>query len=127
MSPLMQARGIRWIRWIAHLWAGISAFTIALVFGGGLIESGDRALLGLGAAETLMTVAFGAMWLGLALGWHQERLGGWLVVGGLAAFYAIHLAASATLPAGPWFALLAVPGFLYLYCARASRSVAATP
>lgn len=116
-----------WIRWLARLWAGVSAFVIGLIFGAELSMYGVAPLLRLPMVETLMMVAFAALWLGLALGWHHELLGGWLVVGGLTCVYLLDLAATGQLPHGPWFLLLAAPGFLYLYCAHLARRPSTMP
>jgi hypothetical protein len=52
--------------------------------------------------------------IGLLIALWKERLGGGIAVGSLVGFYAWHFAVTGYLAAGPWFALIAAPGLLFL-------------
>ncbi|MCA9320050.1 MAG: hypothetical protein KDB53_04915 [Planctomycetes bacterium] len=56
----------------------------------------------------------GGVLLGFAVAWRREFLGGAITVGSLVLFYVWMFAFGGRLPSGPYFILLAVPGFLYL-------------
>jgi hypothetical protein len=57
----------------------------------------------------------------MILAWWKEGLGGSITVGSLAAFYILYIATAGNLPPGPWWLVLAVPGFLFLWCWKRSR------
>ena len=50
----------------------------------------------------------------MALAWWKEFEGGVVTVIGLLGFYVWHLVVSGGLPSGPYFALFALPGVLFL-------------
>ncbi|MDX1520967.1 MAG: hypothetical protein R3264_05035 [Anaerolineae bacterium] len=52
--------------------------------------------------------------LGLILAWSWAGLGGSLAAGSLIAFYWLHFIWYGNVPRGPYFALVAAPGFLFL-------------
>jgi hypothetical protein len=60
------------------------------------------------------------MFAGYAAGWRNERLGGVVSLAGWMAFYVVNVADVGRLP-GPAFALMAVPGVLYLVAWRMAR------
>jgi hypothetical protein len=63
-------------------------------------------------------VALGFFPVGVALGfviaWRREALGGAITVASITCFYLCLLAVRGRLPGGPYFILLAAPGFLFL-------------
>ena len=59
--------------------------------------------------------------LGMIVAWRREGLGGGITVGSLLAFYAALWAMDGRFPRGPWFALVAAPGVLFLACWWLSR------
>ena len=71
-----------------------------------------------------MMAVFVVVFLGLILGWKWEKLGGWLVVGGMALFYLLDFAFSSTFPRGPSFALIALPGLLFLLAGYSKKATA---
>ena len=97
------------IRWIARIWSIPSIVTLLLPY---FVEG----LYWLGATsirEVIGHICFFAVLVGLILAWRWEGLGGSLTVGGLAAFYVtwwLH----GEHPRGPFFLLVAAPGFLFL-------------
>jgi len=101
--------------WTSRILAALLAALILLIF----IGEGAAGRLGplsvLTLREKLMMAAFSTAFLGLILGWLREKLGGWLVVGGIAAFYLLDLAFSGTFPRGATFLLIVFPGLLYLF------------
>ena len=111
----MKTKKINLIRWIARIGTAIAVGLILLIFIGEGFCDGFGPLLNLTLRESLMMVAFFAVWLGLLLGWKWELLGGSLTVIGLIAFYLLDFLFSGTFPRGPYFLLFASPGILFLY------------
>lgn len=103
------------IRWTSRILAALLAAMILLIFIGEAVAGGLGPLSVLTLREKLMMAAFSTAFLGLILGWSREKLGGWLVVGGIAAFYLLDLAFSGTFPRGATFLLIVFPGLLYLF------------
>lgn len=99
------------IRWTGRLLSLATGLLLALFFfGEGLHFSELTALELLG----LLFFPFG-LWIGFAVGWHNELAGGGISVVSLAAFYLIYgMAANGSLPSGFSFALFTVPGLLFL-------------
>ena len=104
------------IRWIARIWSIPSIVTLLLpYFMEGLYWLGATSI-----REVIGHICFFAVLVGLILAWRWEGLGGSLTVGGLAAFYVtwwLH----GKHPRGPFFLLVAAPGFLFLLYWTASR------
>ncbi len=109
------------IRWTARITSAVTALIIIMFFIGEDYEEGYQPLLNLSLKNSLLMVAFFALWLGLILGWKRELAGGLLTISGLAAFYLIYYLFSASFPHGPFFLIFASPGFLYLYLGIACR------
>ncbi len=120
-------RGVRVMRWIARIGAGLAAAVMLLFFVGEGLAEGLAPLLDLSFRESAMMVAFAAVWVSLLLGWRWELVGGLLTLSGLAAFYVVDYALSGTFPRGPTFFLFASPGLLFLACALWSRRMEMSP
>ena len=101
------------IRWVARVWGIISLGFMLLMVGGEIITptapppSEPRDLL----AMVFFPVGVCA---GLVLAWWREGLGGAITVGSMLAFYFILWAFDGRFPRGPYFALVAGPGILFL-------------
>jgi len=104
------------VRWIARISSGLAAALILLIFIGEGLTGGFKTLLHMSVRETIMMVAFIAVWLGLLLGWKLELYGGLLTVCGVATFYLVDYLFTGTLPRGPYFLIFASPSLLFLYC-----------
>jgi hypothetical protein len=115
MSEANGHRTLTIVRWIARVSAGLTAALILIIFIGEGIAEGFGPLLHLTTRETLMMVAFVAVWLGLLLGWRWELYGALLTIGGLIAFYLLDYLFSGTFPRGPFFLIFAAPSLLFLY------------
>jgi peptidoglycan/LPS O-acetylase OafA/YrhL len=108
-------RGIIALRWVAR---GLSLLTILTIAMFAFGEPGTPT-----AKEWLLLAFFPiGLLLGLALAWWRELLGGIIAVGSILVFYAAFLVADGRLPAGPYFAILATPGVLFLILGLATRS-----
>jgi hypothetical protein len=116
------------IRWTARIWAVASLlFLSAFIFGDGE-RSGNWPTIpqwiGLAFFPTGIIV-------GLLIAFQKELLGGGITVLSLIGFYVWHFVVAGQLAAGPWFALLAAPGFLFvlagLLVRRPLRGRKATP
>jgi hypothetical protein len=99
-------------RWIARVW---SILSILFVF---VFAVGNIARL-IGPRPTPQEWAGLALWpigvgIGLVVAWYREELGGILALGCLIAFYVWNLLRSGHWPQGPFFILMAAPGFLFL-------------
>ena len=110
----MNQKTTRIIRWIARIWASLVAALIAVIFVGHAAEDGIGPFFNLTLRDSIMMVAFVTTWAGLILGWKWERLGGYLIIGGMAAFYLFDYFLSGTFPRGSFFLVIAFPGVLYL-------------
>jgi len=109
------------IRWTARAWA---IATIGVV----LLLSVGEGLYPATSAEWIGLLLYpGGICLGMILAWRSEGLGGGITVGSLVAFYALHTATAGSLPRGWAWLVLAVPGFLFLWCWKRSRSLPVTP
>ena len=54
---------------------------------------------------------------GLLLGWRREKLGSWLAIASVVAFYLWNYLRSGSFPRGPWIIFLAIPALFYLLAA----------
>lgn len=94
------------LRWVARV---MSLFTMGVVlmfaFGEGVPAGRDWVLLAFFPIGLL---------IGLVIGWRREVLGGAVAVGSMAVFFALLAAFSGRFPAGPYFAILGLPGLLFL-------------
>ena len=103
------------LRWTGRIWALASlAVLAAFMFGGG--ES-LRPTAAQAVGMLLFPVGVAA---GLVAGWWREGVGGLVTVGSLALFSAWLFMQQGRLP-GPYFLLLAAPGFFYLAAALLQR------
>ncbi len=103
------------IRWIARIWAALmAAFILFMVGRGCRYGMGLGPIFHLTFRESLMMAAFIIVFVGLILAWKWERLGGWMIIGGMAAFYILDFAFSGDFPSGPFFLIIAFPGILFL-------------
>ncbi len=59
--------------------------------------------------------------IGMVLAWWRQGWGGGITVASVFAFYAVHFAFSGTLPRGPWLAIVASPGALFLLSSLLAR------
>src|SRR5215218_9298811 len=96
------------LRWTARVWGVASAMLLlAFAFGGG-------EHLRFTAAETIAFLFFPVgVIAGFAVAWRRELAGSLISVGSLALFYLFMFARGGRWPAGPYFLLFAVPGFLH--------------
>jgi hypothetical protein len=106
------------LRWIARVWSIASVLLLAaFAFGGGedsifrtlptLREAVALALFPLGVAIGLLIATF-------SRNGRREGLGGIIALLSLAAFYAWMFVQSGRVPGGPYFAIFAAPGALFL-------------
>ena len=119
----MNQKIIQVIRWIARVLAALMVAFIAFMFVGNAATDGIGPLFDMNAREILMMVSFVVVFLGLILGWKREKLGGWLVVGGMVLFYLFDFTFSGTFPRGPFFPMIALPGILFLFSGYSPKSI----
>ena len=120
----MSQKIIQIIRWIARILAALMVAFIAFMFVGNAAADGIGPLFDLNVREILMMVSFVIVFLGLILGWKREKLGGWLVVGGIVLFYVFDFAFSGSFPRGPFFPMIALPGILFLIAGYSQETAA---
>lgn len=99
------------LKWSARATSALFALVILVIFAGEF-ESDD--FNGFGLRESLMMLAFFAIWLGYLIGWKLEKAGGVMILAGLAAFYLLDYGFSGSFPDGPLVPLMGVPGILYV-------------
>jgi hypothetical protein len=98
------------VRWIARIWSLASlAFIAAFAFGGG--EGSNFPTATEIVALALFPVGVLA---GMLVAWRYEAIGGATTLISLAAFYLWMETVGGRWPRGPYFVLLAAPGFLFL-------------
>ena len=102
------------IRWIARIWAALMAAFILFMAVGDAAMEGPGPIFHLPFRESLMMVSFIIVFGGLILAWKWEKLGGWMIVSGMGAFYILDYAFSGDFPRGPFFLIIAFPGILFL-------------
>jgi hypothetical protein len=115
----MNTKQVKGLRIMAKVWSILSiGFVLLFVIGGGL--SGAEPMP---TASEWVGLAFFpiGVTIGLALAWWREGIGGTVAVLSLIAFYIWDFARSGDLPGGPYFLLVAAPGFLFLACWLWSR------
>jgi hypothetical protein len=116
--------GVVVTRWVARVWSILGIFAALMFVAGEIMQgSGPRPTPQEWVGLALWPIGVG---VGLILAWRREKLGGFLTLGCLAAFYGWDLLRSGRLPRGPFFFLLAAPGLLFLLAGflsnrRASR------
>ena len=116
-------RGVTAIRWTARLWSIASIGFILLMFiGSGLAEGFNPAQFAFRDLVGLFFFPLGVC-LGTIVAWRWEGLGGGITVTSLLAFYAWCHVVRGRFPGGPYFALIAAPGFLFLVSWLLSRYV----
>jgi hypothetical protein len=116
-------RGVTAIRWIARVWSVASVGFVLLMFvGSGLEEGFNPAQFTFRERVGLFFFPFGVC-LGMIVAWRREGLGGGITVGSLLAFYAALRIMGGRFPGGPYFALVAAPGILFLVCWLLSRGL----
>jgi hypothetical protein len=102
------------VRWMARAWSIASVGFVLLMFiGSGLAEGFNPAQFTTRDWVGLFFFPFGIC-LGMIVAWRREGLGGGITVGSLLAFYAALRIMGGQFPRGPWFALVAAPGILFL-------------
>jgi hypothetical protein len=103
---------LRVLRWLARV-LSILALGIVLLFAFG--EGLD--LSHFTTRDWVLFVFFPlGVFLGMAVAWRWEGLGGGITAASLAAFYLAHRLLSPSFPRGFAFVAIAAPGFLFLLC-----------
>jgi hypothetical protein len=118
-------RGVTVLRWMAKVWSIASiGFLLLMFIGSGLEEGFNPAQFAFRDLVGLFFFPFG-VGLGMIVAWRWEGLGGAITVGSLLAFCAALRVLDGRFPRGPWFALVAAPGVLFLVCWWLSRHLRA--
>lgn len=106
------------IRWTARIWAVASLLFLSAFIFGDAERSGNwptiTQWIGLAFFPT-------GIILGLLIAFRKELPGGGITLLSLTGFYVWHFVVAGDLAAGPWFALLAAPGFLFVLAGLLSR------
>jgi hypothetical protein len=106
----------RFTRWLGRIVAASMAlFVLVIAAGEGLVPA-DLTL-----EETVMMLGFLTAWFGFLIGWKWERLGGGLIIAGLAWHCLFEYLFRGSMFLGFWIVLPALPGILFLLCRWLSR------
>lgn len=104
------------LRWLARL---LSAMSIGIILMFAFGEPGAPS-----AREWLMLAFFPiGMVVGLMVGWWRELMGGLITIGSLSVFYGLMMMHTQRFPPGPYFAILASPGMLFVIVGLWARAV----
>jgi hypothetical protein len=106
-------KAARITRWIARGWSIASIGLVLLIFVGEFLFPHAPGSFAFRDLVLLFFFPFGVC-LGMILAWRWDGLGGGIAVGSLLAFYAALRIMDGRFPGGPFFALVAAPGFLFL-------------
>lgn len=120
----MNSRLINIIRWVARIWAALMVAFMLFMFGAHIVDDGLGLPFNLTARDGLMMASMFILVLGLALAWKWEKLGGWMTVLGLVAFYLFDYLFTGDFPRGTVFHIIAFPGILFLIAAYAKEKPA---
>ena len=107
------ARVARIIPWIARVWSIASIGFVLLIVVGEVLFPHAPPPATFRDLVLMFFFPFGTC-LGMILAWRWEGLGGGITVGSLLAFYAALRIMDGRFPGGPYFAVLAAPGVLFL-------------
>jgi hypothetical protein len=111
------------VRWLARGLSIAIAATVALfLVGEGPFDPREST-----RPEAVLMSLFWTAWLGLLVAWRWELLGGTMTVGGIAGFYAAEFVAAGHFPRGWAFAVIALPGALFLWCGLRARGRRLSP
>ncbi|NIN68678.1 MAG: hypothetical protein GTO63_29025 [Anaerolineae bacterium] len=107
------SRLTRIIRWIARGWTIASIGFVLLILIGEILFPHTEASFRL--RDVILFVFFPiGTFAGMILAWRWELLGGALTVASMAGFYLALRIMDDRFPRGPYFLLIAAPGFLFL-------------
>ncbi len=110
----MNEKGLKILLWIARVWAALMVVFMIFMLIAHLFGDEPGQVTGLTIRDWLMIPSMIISIIGLALGWKWERLGGWLAVGGMLAFYLFDFFFSGDFPRGITFLIIVFPGVLFL-------------
>jgi hypothetical protein len=106
------------LRWVARGWSILSLVFVTVIFVGEALHPTTTVPITPRDVLALPLFPLGT-YLGLVLAWRWEGLGGAITIGSLLAFYVALFLMDGRFPRGPFFALVATPGVLFL----ASRGI----
>jgi hypothetical protein len=113
MEPRKQI-AVSILRWSARVWSLVSLTFILLFFVGEFVAEWST-FPGLTSREIIQLLLFPiGVGIGLVVSWRSEGVGGAITVLSFLLFYLVDWLATGTWPRGPYFALLAFPGLLFL-------------
>jgi hypothetical protein len=101
------------VRWLARGWSIASLAFLLLIFVGEVLFPHAAPPSTVRDIIALLLFPVGTC-VGMILGWRREGLGGSVTLASLAAFYAWLRIIDGRFPGGPFFALIAAPGLLFL-------------
>lgn len=118
----MNPKSLNILRWIARIWAALMAGSVLFIFIAHIVGDGIGSLSGFTARDALMMPSMLITIIGLVVAWKWERVGGWMTVGGMLAFYLFDFLFTGTFPQGGSFLLIAFPGLLFLLLTYLGKS-----
>ena len=113
-------RAAQFLRWTARLLSFLSIAFVLLIFIGELLHPTAPPIFSLRDIIAMLFFPFGVCH-GLLLAWRREFTGGIVSLTSLAGFYLTLFAFDQRFPRGPYFLLVAMPGFFFLTAWYLSR------
>ncbi len=110
------------VRWVARIWSIPAFLFIAVMLVGEVASPHASSPVSVRDFIGLALFPFG-VFLGILLAWRWERLGGMISLGSFFGFYAALWLFDGRLPRGPYFALVAAPGLLFLVSSLLDRRI----
>jgi hypothetical protein len=107
------------LRWIARMW-GTAVVALVVLFAVMHAVSPDAPAPTASEWVGLLFFPFGVC-VGLVMAWRWEAAGGAVTVASFITFYAWMFVSGGWLPSGPYFAIVAVPGAIFLVCRLLAR------
>jgi len=114
------------VRWLARFFSAIIALIILIIFIGEMAGSESLTPPGLSFSKIVMGLLFLITWLGFIVGWKKEKPGGWMIILGMTAFYAVQYLNSGSVPSGLFYLYMLIPGILYLVSEHMNREADAS-
>lgn len=122
----MEKSLITGIRWFTRIVGSLLVLLVLVIVIGSIIEpySQDTEKITITPGRLLLIIGMISMVVGIVVAWFKEGLGGFLTVGGVVFFYAVHLFVERSYHRGEWvYITFLIIGLLFIFCWWQSRKL----